>query len=194
MLALWLVMSHRPDRRRLVAVALVALLVAAAGLMLLLPRAAVEIALAAPVLGMLTVLAGRRAERRRTGPPAAVLGVWVLVVWVAVLMTQSPTPFQPSVDHVLPAPAGLQATVRDGSCQWLYCEVRIDVAGRPGQSGDALQAELREHLKARGWGDGCRPVGWLLDGSTECVELAVDGNRATINLLGNREAVRDSTI
>ncbi|MET0419196.1 MAG: hypothetical protein ABW022_24550 [Actinoplanes sp.] len=232
---LWLAMSRQPRSRWIVAATLVGITAAAFALGLVLPRAAIELTLAAPALGALTVIGGRLFERRRLrsanggslrrpaanddqphppadgggrlvapadgggrlGAPALLLGVLVLVEWAVVLVVSVPTTFRPAADKVLPLPDGMRAAVAphdDSACDSVACRVRIDVTGRAGQSGAELEAELTRHLKARGWGDGCRPVGWLLDGSTECVELAADGNRATILLLGNRENVREKTL
>lgn len=60
------------------------------------------------------------------------------------------------------------------------------MSGRPGQSGDKVYAEVLKHVEKRGWGHGCRPVGWLLVRSTECIELAMHDDQLTIMLDGSR--------
>jgi hypothetical protein len=204
LLGLWLVMSRLARSRWVVAATLVGITAGATVLAQVMPRVVIETSLVAPLLGALAVVGGRQYERRRLGPgrarvvvPTFLLGGWLVSSLCAGLVVGLPAPFHPAADRVLPVPDGMRATVGpadDSACGWLSCRVTIDVTGRPGQSAGDLRAELTRHLEARGWGSGCRPVGWLLDGSTECVAIAVHGNRATIELTGNRENVRDTTI
>lgn len=46
---------------------------------------------------------------------------------------------------------------------------------------------MLKHVEKRDWGHGCRPVGWLLVRSTECLELAVHDDQLTIMLEGSRD-------
>jgi hypothetical protein len=85
--------------------------------------------------------------------------------------------------------AGLTARVAptgDGDCGSAACTRTITVAGRPGQSADALRAEVERHVRSRGWGTGCRPAGWLLNQATECLELTAVQDHLTIQLSGLR--------
>jgi hypothetical protein len=153
---------------------------------------------------VLAVAAGRLAERRRVDPetPRGVVvstrlfAGWLLVVLCCAAVLGRPGPFFPAADQVLPLPDGLHATVLpydDGNCGSGSCARTITVQGRPGQSGEDLYTEAKQHVEARGWGRGCRPAGWLLDRTTECVELTVDAGQVTISLSGNRDDLRDLT-
>ncbi|XVU21130.1 hypothetical protein ACQPZJ_28100 [Actinoplanes sp. CA-054009] len=204
-LLLWLVMARQPRSRLLVAAVLAAITAVAALVLCLAPRASLETLLAVPVLAALTVIGGRLAERRRLGPargarsavPAVLVAVWLPVGLCSLLALSVPGPFFPSTATVLPAPDGLRATVEphgDGDCGSGTCQLTIEITGRPGQSTADLRAELTRHLRARGWGAGCRPVGWLLDASTACVELHVRDGRAAVVLSGNRDNVRLVTL
>lgn len=200
-LLFWLVMSRDPRVRWLTAAILAGQAAGASVLAHLLPRGLLEISLAALVLGLATALTGRLIERRRLGPARrARVGVathllagWSLVALCTGAVLWQPAPFRPATDGVLPLPDGLHATVRpagDGDCGSASCTRTITVTGRPEQADADLHAELERHVRTRGWGSGCRPVGWLLDRSTECVELAVRDGRVTISLSGSRERLR----
>ncbi|MEU4221851.1 hypothetical protein [Actinoplanes sp. NPDC026623] len=197
-LLLWLPMSRVPRIRRLIAVVLAVLIALAATLVHLLPRAVLEITLGGLVLALVTVLSGHLMEprptaavrRTRVAVPAGLLAGWLLLVLCCGAIAVRPAPFFPTTDDVLPLPAGLRATAHpfdDGDCGSGACFRTITVSGRPGQSGADLYAELKRHVKAHGWGDGCRPVGWLLDHTTKCAELSVKDDRATITLSGSRD-------
>ncbi|MEU7752312.1 hypothetical protein [Micromonospora sp. NPDC049171] len=203
-LLLWLNMSRAPRIRWLVALFLAGLTALAATLIYFLPRGLLEISLVCVAVAALTVAAARLHERRRLGPvhrPGNVVSTYLLAGWLLVLLCCGvllgrPGPFFPAADKVLPLPNGLQATVLpsdDGDCGSGSCQRRITVTGRAGQSGEDLYAEVKRHVEARGWGRGCRPVGWLLDRSTECVDLAMDAGQVTIILSGNRDDLRQVT-
>jgi hypothetical protein len=194
---LWLVMARQPRGRWVVTGALAGITAAAGALVILRPRAIIELSLASLLLGAAAVVAGRWGERRRLGPaggaravvPGYLLGGWLVLGLCAVLLAARPGPFFPATDEVLPAPDGMRATVEpqdDRDCGSGSCQVTIEITGRPGQSGADLRAELTRHLEARGWDTPCRPAGWLIDVSSECVELTVTGGRATVRLTGNR--------
>jgi len=200
-LLLWLTMSRVPRVRWLTALILTGLALVAAALIYLLPRGVLEILFACVVLAPVTVVLSYVAERSQLGQSRharVIVANCLLVGWLVVVLCCSvplwrPGPFFPSADTVLPIPAGLHATVDqvdDGDCGSGSCTRTITVTGRPLQSGQDLYAEMRRHLKARGWGTGCRPVGWLLDRSTECVELYLAGDKVTIALAGDRDDLR----
>jgi hypothetical protein len=200
-LLLWLLMSRVPRVRWLAALILTGLTTVAVTLIYLLPRGGREILLTCLVLALATVVLSRLAERRRLGPsrltrvivPSYLLAGWLFVVLCCSAMLWRPAPFFPSADTVLPLPDGLQATVNpvnDGDCGSGSCTRTITVTGRRGQTGQDLYWEMRTHLKARGWGGGCRPVGWLLDRTTECVELSLADGQVTIPLSGHRDDLR----
>ncbi|SNY66529.1 hypothetical protein [Paractinoplanes atraurantiacus] len=185
----------------MVATVLTAIVAVAALALWLVPRASLEVLLAVPVLGGLTLIAARLFDRpavgARSAVPAFLVVGWLLVSLCALLVVSVPGPYFPATDTVLPAPDGLRATVHphsDADCGSGTCQVTIEITGRPGQAAADLRSELTRHLKARGWGSGCRPTGWLLDGSTACVELSVSDGRATIFLTGNRDNVRATTL
>ncbi|OKI86482.1 hypothetical protein A6A27_39960 [Micromonospora sp. CB01531] len=200
-LLLWLPMSRVSRTRWLVALALAGLTALAATLIHFLPRGLWEISLACLAVALLVVAAARLAERRRRGPgsqagvavPTLLFAGWLLVVLCCGAVLGRPGPFFPAADRVLPMPDGLHATVHpydDADCGSGSCMRTMTVRGRPGQSSEDVYAEVKWHVKARGWGRGCRPVGWLLDRTTECIELAVEGNQVTIFLSGNRDDLR----
>jgi hypothetical protein len=203
-LLFWLVMSREPQLRWIIAALIVGQATMASMLVYFFPRAALEILLAAPVLGLVTAVSGRLIERRRLGPegPARagvatyLLAGWSLVALCGVAVVWQPAPFFPATDGALPLPDGLHAKVHpsdDGDCGSGSCTRTITVTGRPGQADDDLYAEVQRHVKTRGWGSGCRPVGWLLDPTTECIELAAKGNHVTIQLWGNRDDLQHLT-
>ncbi|WP_406061494.1 hypothetical protein [Micromonospora sp. NBC_00860] len=203
-LLMWLFMSRVPRIRWLVALCLAGLTVLAGTLIHFLPRGLWEISLTCLAVAVLVVVAARLYEHRRLGPgnqagmvvSTRLLAGWLLVVLCCGAVLGRPGPFFPATDQVLPLPNGLQATVLpydDGNCGSGSCQRTITVTGRTGQSGEDLYAEVKRHVKARGWGRGCRPVGWLLDRSTECIELAADAGQVTISLSGNRDDLRHLT-
>lgn len=200
-LLLWLLMSRMPRVRWLAALILTGLTAVAVTLIFLLPRGGREVLLACLVLALATVVFSRVVERRRLGRsrqtrvvvPSYLLTGWLFVVLCCSTMLWRPAPFFPLADTVLPLPDGLPATVNpvdDGDCSSGSCMRTITVTGRLGQTGQDLYSETRRHLKARGWGGGCRPVGWLLDPTTECVELSLADGQVTISLSGNRDNLR----
>ncbi|GLW27881.1 hypothetical protein [Actinoplanes regularis] len=199
---LWLVMSREPRTRWTIAAGLAGQAAIATLLLHFFPRGAAEIALSALVLGLATVLTGRLIERGRLGPPKQIrvavatflVAGWSLMLLLGGVLLFKPAPFFPATDKVLPLPEGLHATVHptgDGACGSGWCMQLISVTGRPGQADDDLYAEVRRHVKERGWGTGCRPAGWLLDRTTECVELAVRDHQVIIDLSGGRDDVRN---
>ncbi len=201
-LGLWFTMSRVPRCRWVVAAVIVGIAVVAAVLLgWVVPRARLEIQLAAPPAGVLAVIGGRLVERRILGParraaPPYVLGICMVTTSFIVLWAGVPVTFHPDAGTVLPLPDGMRAAAvphNDGACDSIGCVSTIDVIAAD-RSGDKMKAELTRHLRARGWGSGCRPTGWLLDGSTECVEISVRDGGATIRLSGNRENVREQTL
>jgi hypothetical protein len=200
-LLLSLLMSRVPQIRWVTALIMTGLTAVAVTLIFLLPRGGREVLLACLVLALATVVCSRVAERRRLGPnrqtraavPSYLLAGWLFVVLCSLTMLWRPAPFYPAADTVLPLPDGLQATVNpveDGDCGSGLCTRTITVTGRPGQTGQDLYAEMRRHLQARGWGAGCRPVGWLLDRASECVEVTPADGQVTIALSGSRDDLR----
>ncbi|AEV84539.1 hypothetical protein ACWT_3516 [Actinoplanes sp. SE50] len=196
-LLLWLLMSRAPRTRWIIAAGLAGQAATACLLFHVFPRGVLEISLSVLVLSVATAVTGRLVERRRLGPAKQtrvgvathLLAGWSLLALLCGGGIARPGPFFPETDGVLPLPEGLHATVRpthDADCGSGSCTRTITVTGRPGQRGDDLYDELKRHLEKRGWGSGCRPVGWLLDRSTACVELFVAGNEVTIDLSGNR--------
>ncbi|MEV0897931.1 hypothetical protein [Actinoplanes sp. NPDC049802] len=198
MLLLWLVMSRTPWTRWIIAAGLAGQAAIAGMLVHFFPRGFLEISLSVLVLALATCVTGRLVERRRLGPAGqARVGVathllagWSLVALLIGATLWRPAPFFPATDKVLPLPDGLRATVRssgDANCGSGSCTRTITVTGRPGQGDDDLYEEVKRHVKKRGWSSGCRPTGWLLDQTAECVELAVVDNRVTIYLSGHRD-------
>ena len=193
---LWLPMARTRRLRWLVAVCLVSLTVAAALLAEAFPRGIFEIILAALVVTVTVVAVASAVERRRLHPEPPPPRIWWLrtlfvVVLLAVLCGYGallrPGPFFPPADAVLPLPAGLNATVEPaGDCGSGSCTRTIAVAGRPGQSGDDLQAEVERHARTRGWTTACRPAGWLLDRTSACLLLTQQGDHLRISLSGSR--------
>jgi hypothetical protein len=201
-LLLWLAMSRTSRMRWIVAAALVGEAAIAGVLIDFLPRGFFEVALGVLILGVATVATGRLIDRRRLGPAGQtrvrvarhLLVGWALTALMCGGVVLKPGPFFPETDEVLPLPDGLHATVAPtdrGGCGSGVCSRTITVTGRPGQANDDLYAEIKRHVKARGWGSQCRPVGWLLVRTTECVELAARDGQVTIFLSGNRDDVRD---
>jgi hypothetical protein len=200
-LLLWLLMSRVPRVRWSAALILAGLTAVAVMLSSFLPRGGREILLSCLVLALATVILARSAERRRLGPSrqtrvlasAYLLAGWLFAVLCCLALLWRPGPFFPSADTVLPLPDGLRATVNpvdDGDCGPGSCTRTITVTGRQGETGQDLYSEVSRHLRAGGWGGGCRPVGWLLDRTTECVEVSLTDGRATILLSGNRDDLR----
>ncbi|NMO54141.1 hypothetical protein HH310_23525 [Actinoplanes sp. TBRC 11911] len=190
LLVLWIAMSRAPRTRWTVSATIAGLAVIAGVTIYLVPRGTVEISLGWLVLSLSAVVAGHAIERRRV---SALFAAWLVLTVLAGLVAWRPGPFYPATGGVLPLPDGLHATVQptgDGDCGSASCSRTITASGRPGQSGDDLWAEVRQHVISRGWGHGCRPAGWLLDRSTECVELAVHDGLLTITLSGNRDDLR----
>jgi len=197
-LLLWLPMARTRRLRWLVAVGLASLTVAAALLAEAFPRGIFEIMLAALVVAVTVVAVASAAERRRLRPqPPPPRVSWLRMLFVVVLLAVlcgygallRPGPFFPPADAVLPLPAGLNATVEpsgDGDCGSGSCTRTITVTGRPGQSGDDLQAEVERHARTRGWTTACRPAGWLLDRTSACLLLTQQGDRLKISLSGTR--------
>ena len=200
-LLLWLAMSRVPRIRSLVALALVATTALAVALIRLFPRAELEIFLSSLVLAVATVVAARVVERRRLGPsrqPRAVASTHLLTGWVVVAAVGAailwwPGPFYPKAERILPMPEGLRATVQptDGArCGSGLCTTVVDVTGPSGRTVTDVQAQVREHVAARQW-LGCRPVGWLLDPSTVCIDVVRNGDHVRVNLDGVRDRVTD---
>jgi hypothetical protein len=200
-LLLSLLTSRVPQIRWVTALILTGLIAVAVTLIFLVPRGGREALLACLVLALATVVSARVAERRRLGPsrqtravvPSYLLAGWLFVVLCCLTVLWRPAPFFPSADTVLPLPNGLQATVNpvdDGDCGSGLCTRTITVTGRLGQTGQDLYSDMRRHLQARGWGGGCRPAGWLLDRTTECVELSLTDGQVTVSLSGSRDDVR----
>jgi hypothetical protein len=200
MLPLWLLMSRLPRNWWLVVGFLAGQIAVAVLLVGFQPRGRFEISLACLVVMLSTTVVARLLERRRLGPAAQrrvivstnLLAGWVLIVLCLGGVLLRPGPFFPDADEVLPLPDGLHATVNpsgDRDCGSGSCERIITVTGRTGQTGDELYAEVKRHVEGRGWGPGCRPVGWLLDRSTECVELTRSETQTAIVLSGTRTRV-----
>jgi hypothetical protein len=193
-LLLWLVASRTPRARWTVAALLSALIVLGTALTGKWPQARWEILLSC--LAAAVVLVAYNRKRMRAGLVGGLLAGWALVAVACSGALLRPGPFFPAVETVLPVPAGLGVTVEPidgGNCGSASCTRRITVTGRAGQAPADLYAEVRGHLAARGWGDGCRRVGWLLDRSTECVGVSVRGVTVVIALSGNRDDLRDLT-
>lgn len=197
-LVLWLVMSRVPRIRWVVAAGLAAILVAVGVLAALLPRGSAEILVVGLLLAGGAVLAGRRAERRIAGPatglraraPAWLLGGWLGLLACGVGLMVRPGPFHPGAGLVLPLPGGLTAVAEPtgaGSCGTGMCTTHLTVTGRAGQTDADLISELRRHLESRGWGDGCRPVGWLLVPGRACANVVTHNGQVTISLTGLRD-------
>ncbi|MDI6104728.1 hypothetical protein QLQ12_39675 [Actinoplanes sp. NEAU-A12] len=193
-LLLWLMVARSPRARWTVASALAALIVLGGTLIERWPQARWEILLACLAPAVALVAKGRKRVRARLA--GGLLTGWILVALVGSAAILWPRPFFPSTDTVLPLPDGLRVTVEpydDSDCRSGSCTRRLTVAGRDGQPEADLYAEVRGHLAARGWGQGCRPVGWLLDRSTQCVGVSVRGLTVVIALSGNRDDLRDLT-
>jgi hypothetical protein len=200
LLLVWLPMARTRRVRWPVAACLAALTAGAALLVVAFPRGLFEASLAALVAAVTIIVVASVAEQRRLRSQPQPARIWWLRTVSAVLLMAAlclsgvllnPTPFAPPADKVLPMPAGLSATVDpfdDGDCGSGSCSRTITVTGRPGQSGDDLRAEVERHVRARGWGTECRPVGWLLDRATECLSLSAEADHLTIALSGNRGA------
>lgn len=193
-LLLWLVASRTPRARWTVAALLSALIVLGGTLTGKWPQARWEILLSCLAVAATLVATGRKRVRARL--VGGLLAGWVLVALTCSGAVLRPGPFFPPAETVLPLPAGLAATAEpfdDGDCGSASCTRRITVTGRAGQAEADLYAEVRGHLAARGWGQGCRRVGWLLDRSTECVAVSVRAPAVVIALSGNRDDLRDLT-
>jgi hypothetical protein len=177
----------RPSRTRwTVALILAGVIVLAAGLTSALPRARAEIGVVAVLVAMtvVTVAPGGPPRSARATAPGSLVAGWVVVALVVGAVLFRPGPFHPAADTVLPMPSGLQVVVKpagDGGCGAGSCPLAIIVTGGPGRD---VEAEVRRHLADRGWGSGCRPVGWLIDRSTECAEVVPGAGHVTILLSG----------
>ncbi len=193
-LLLWLPMSRSSRMRQSVGLALIGEIVLAAALAHFLPRGLFEISLSCVVLSLLIVVVARLKERRQRDPEprgrgtvaTRLLAVWIVTVLCVGAVIGKPEPFYPAGETILPLPAGLRAADQLIGCGSGSCTRKITVTGRPGQSGEDLQAELTRHSDSRGWTGGCRPVGWLLNRSSECIDVVRNGDQVTIFLSGNR--------
>ncbi|ROP27560.1 hypothetical protein EDD30_0237 [Couchioplanes caeruleus] len=195
-LLLWLVMSREPRMRWIIAASLAGQAAIATMLVHFFPGGFFEISLSVLVLALATALTGRLVEGRRLGPARQarvsaathLLAGWSLVALLCGAILWRPAPFFPATGGVLPLPDGLHATVRpadDADCGSQSCTRTITVTGRTGQADNDLYNEVKRHVKERGWGSGCRPIGWLLNQTIECVGLAVTEHKVIIHLSGS---------